>query len=304
MGTPAAAVPSLEAIARSRHVVAGVVTQPDRPGRRGSALVPPPVKEAAAALACPVLQPETLKGAEVRASLAALEPDVLAVVAYGRLLGPRLLAVAPHGAVNLHFSRLPRWRGAAPVQRAILAGDAVTGAAIIRLVQELDAGPVIASQDVAIEDGEHAPALESRLARVGAALLVDTLDALESGLAREQPQDESLVTLAPPLRPEEAWLDVAADAEALARRVRALDPWPGAKLRFARGVVSVLEAATGAGSGEPGTVLEPAGDDLPVACGRGVLLLRRVKPEGRGAMTGRSLVNGRFVSPGDRTRPS
>lgn len=302
MGTPQAAVPSLQAIAASRHVVVGVACQPDRPGSRGRHVVAPAVKQAALGLGCRILQPESVKTTAFRSDVAELEPDILVVVAYGRLLGPKLLALPRHGAVNLHFSLLPRWRGAAPVQRAILAGDAVSGVSIIRLVDEMDAGPVLASQELALEPGEHSPSLEERMAAMGATLLVATLDAIEAGLAVASPQDASAVTLAAPLHKNEGWLDAREDALALARRVCAFDPWPGARLLLARGSVSVLDAIAldEAPAAEPGTILAPRGEDVPMACGRGVLLLRRVKPEGRAAMTARSLVNGRFVLVGER----
>jgi methionyl-tRNA formyltransferase len=263
---------------------------------------PSRVKSAALDLGCPILQPETLKTAAFRDDIEELAPDAFVVVAYGRILGPRLLALAPHGAINVHFSLLPRWRGASPVQRAILAGDEITGVSIIRLVADLDAGPVLARAEVSIEPGEHAPSLESRLAVVGASLLLETLDALETGRAVETPQDPAGVALAPPLDKDEGWLDPRESAITLERRVRAFDPWPGARLRFERGVVSVVDAVAvddGACDAAPGVVLSPRGDGLPIACAEGLLLLRTVKPEGRGAMTGRSLVNGRFVAPGD-----
>lgn len=302
MGTPEAAVPSLRALAASRHEVAAVVCQPDRPAGRGGGTSVPAVKLAALELGCPILQPETIKTTAFRDDVEDLAPDVLVVVAYGRILGPRLLALAPHGAVNVHFSLLPRWRGASPVQRAILAGDEITGVSIIRLVKELDAGPVLARREVAIEPGEHAPSLESRLGVAGAGLLLATLDALEAGAETEAQQDPAGVTLAPPLDKDEGWLDPRESAVTLERRVRAFDPWPGARLRFARGVVSVLDALAAPSPRAvppPGVLLPPVGDDLPLACAEGVLLIRRVKPEGRGAMTGRSLVNGRFVAPGE-----
>lgn len=268
-------------------------------------MLAPPVKLAALELGLPVLQPESTGTAAFRAEVAALEPEAFAVVAYGHLLGPKLLALAPRGAYNLHFSLLPRWRGAAPVQRSLDAGDAVTGVSIIRIVQELDAGPVLARSEVAIEQGEHAPSLEARLAVIGARLLVEALDRVERGEAREEAQDAGGVTLAPSLSKDEGLLDPRRPAEALARRVRAFDPWPGARLLLPKGAVQVLEAEACASTTEEaglpvGSVLAPRGESLPVTCGEGLLLVHRVKPEGRAAMTARSLVNGRVVSPGDR----
>jgi methionyl-tRNA formyltransferase len=303
-GTPRAAEPSLRALAASRHSPAAVVCQPDRPAGRGRRLSSPPVKEAALELGIPVLQPGSVKTRLFREEIAALDPGVLVVVAYGRLLGPKLRATAPEGAVNVHFSLLPRWRGAAPVQRALLAGDERTGVSLIRLVDELDAGPVLAREEVAIEPNERASQLEARLAVIGARLLVSVLDGLEAGRVTEEPQDERAVTLAPPLRREEGRLDPARPASELERRVRALDPWPGARLETGGPAIAVLEAearAAGAGDRPPGTVLPARGEALPLACGEGsVLLLRRVKPAGRGAMSGSSLVQGRHLSVGQR----
>ena len=281
----------------------GACSQPDRPAHRGHRVAPPPVKEAALELGLPVLQPETTATAEFRDDVARLRPDAFAVVAYGRILGPKLLALAPRGAFNLHFSLLPRWRGAAPVQRALLAGDAVGGVSIIRIVAALDAGPVLARAASAIGAGETAPQLQARLAAEGAELLVRALDDVEAGRAVEEPQDEALVTLAPPLRRDEGRLDPRRPAAELERRVRALDPWPGARLLLPSGAVQVLAADAEADPATDclpaGTLLPPRGESLPMRCADGLLVLHRVKPEGRAEMSARSLVNGRLAAPGD-----
>jgi methionyl-tRNA formyltransferase len=304
LGTPRAAVPSLRALAGSRHEVAGVVCRPHRRAGRGRRLHAPPVKEAALELGLPVLQPEAVKTRAFREAIAALEPEALVVVAYGRILGPRLRAVARHGALNVHFSLLPRWRGAAPVQRAILAGDSRSGVSLMSLVDELDAGPVYRQEAVDIGEGEHAPALEARLAELGAGLLLQVLDEVEGGGAQASPQDERGVTLAPPLRKGEGLLDPRQPASVLLRSIRALDPWPGARLELGERRITVLEASVREGAGPeavPGTFLEPEGEALPLCCGEGSeLLLERVKPAGRQAMSGRSLVDGRVVGPGER----
>ena len=304
LGTPRAAVPCLRALAASRHEVAAVVCQPDRRAGRGRRLQAPPVKEAALELGLPVLQPESVKTRAFREQLAAHEPDALVVVAYGRILGPKLRAVAPLGALNVHFSLLPRWRGAAPVQRAILAGDARSGVSLMSLVDELDAGPVYRRESVEIGASEHAPELEGRLAELGAGLLLEVLDELETGEAEAIEQDPALVTLAPPLAKGEGLLDPGEPAEALLRRVRALDSWPGAWLELGDRRITVLEAGARASlalDAQPGTFLEPEGETLPLRCGEGSdLVLERVKPAGRQAMSGRSLVNGRVVDPGER----
>lgn len=304
LGTPRAAVPCLEALLASAHAPAAVVCQPDRPAGRGRRLSPPPVKEAAREAGLPVLQPEAVTTRAFREELAAFEPELLVVVAYGRILGPKLRGIAPRGALNVHFSLLPRWRGAAPVQRAILAGDPVTGVSLMELVDELDAGPVHLAESVEIGADEHAPALEARLAELGAGLLPPLLDRLEAEDLRPEPQDEEQVTLAPPLRREEGRLDPELRAEELHRQVRAYDPWPGARFALKGERLVVVEAMpvepteTATACGE---VLGLQGEGLVVACGEGTALrLDRVKPAGRGAMSGRSLLNGRRVGLGDR----
>lgn len=301
-GTPRAAVPSLRELARSRHEIAAVVSQPDRPAHRGRRLTAPPVKDAAAELGLAVLQPESVRTAAFREAVAALRADAFAVVAYGHILGPKLLALAPRGAYNLHFSLLPRWRGAAPVQRAMLAGDRETGVSVIRLVQELDAGPVLLQQSAPVEDDDTAPALEARLAQAGAPLLVHALDLVASDRARPTPQDERRVTLAPPLQKGEGDLDASRDAAELERAVRALQPWPGTRLRAPRGSLAVLRARAAGDEPDaaPGTVLGARGEALAIRCGRGVLLVDEARPEGKAAMSGRSVLNGRLVAAGDR----
>ena len=303
LGTPRAAVPSLSALAASAHAPAAVVCRPDRPSGRGLRSAAPPVKEAALELGLPVLQPESVAASAFRRALAAHEPEVLVVVAFGRILGPKLRSVAPRGALNVHFSLLPRWRGAAPVQRAMLAGDEATGVSLMQLVDELDAGPVYRQESLGIGPEERAPELEARLADLGSRLLVEVLDALAAGAIEAREQDPRLVTLAPPLRREEGALDLRRPAAELERRVRALDPWPGSRFELAGRGVQVLRARSreaAAGGSEPGRVLGAEGEGLLLACGEGTaLLLELVKPEGRQAMSGRSLLNGRLVAVGD-----
>lgn len=305
LGTPSSAVPSLRALARSAHAPRAVACQPDRPAGRGRRIASPPVKAAALELGLEVLQPESTGTARFRQQVASFEPEVLVVVAYGRILGPKLLAVAPRGAVNVHFSLLPRWRGAAPVQRALLAGDRVTGVSIMRIVAELDAGPVLRRAEVSIGADERADALEARLAEIGAAELVAALDDMEAGRGRETPQDAAEATHAPPLSRHDGHVEPAAAAEDIARAVRALHPWPGVQLDLGRGVVQLLdvEVLSDAATDPPGTVLPPRGEVLPLVCGGGTVLgLVRVRPEGRRPMPGRSLVDGRWTCAGDLAR--
>ena len=296
-GTPEFAVPSLDAIAASRHRVVAAFTQPDRPSGRGRHIAPSPVKERALALGIPVLQPASLKGAEAARAIAALAPDVMVVVAYGLLLPPEVLAVPRLGCLNVHASLLPRWRGAAPVARAILAGDARTGVCIMRMEGGLDTGPVMLAREVAIGPRESAGELEARLAEAGGAAIAEALDALAAGQARFVPQDAARATYAAKLTKAEARLDWREDAAALARRVRALNPRPvaettldGAQLRIHEAeAVSVMPGPV------PGTIVSAGTDGIVVMAGEGALALRRVQLPGRRAVSARELANSRAL---------
>ena len=215
-----------------------MVTQPDRPAHRGLKVTPPPVKVAARELDLPVYQPEKIRDPDAVGQLRALEPDLLVVVAYGQIVPHAVLAIPRLGAINVHASLLPRWRGAAPVARAILAGDGETGVTIIRMDEQLDHGPVLANQATAIGEHEDAAELTSRLADMGAALLVDALGRIDQLDVVEQ--DHSQATMAPKLRKEEGVLDWSMGASEIDRRVRGLQPWPGATLPASRGRVKVL----------------------------------------------------------------
>lgn len=307
LGTPDSAVPSLEALARSGATVPLVVTRPDRPvGRRGTPQ-PPPVKEAAARLGLPVIQP-----AKVRKDPAPLErirserPDFLAVVAYGKILPASLLDTARRACVNVHFSLLPSYRGAAPVQWALARGETVTGVSTMRMSEGLDEGDVLLQEAVAIEAGERAPSLTRRLAHVGAALLVRTLEGLEAGAISPRPQDHARASFAPLLTREDGCADFSMSAEELEGRVRGFDPWPGVWAATATGrrVRLVTARAISPPAGErarPGTVVGVEGDAVVVACGgRSTLAVAVLHPEGRRRMTGREAVNGRHLSTGSR----
>ena len=226
MGTPHFAVPSLRALAREPYIIT-VVTQPDRPAGRGGKLMPPPVKELAQELGLPLLQPPTLRDPQFRAALAELRPDVTVLVAYGEYLAPALLDLPKHGSINLHPSRLPRWRGSTPIQSAILAGDPVTGASIIKMDRGLDTGPILAQKSLTVAPDETYPQLSARLAELGAELLVETLPRWLRGEIEPTPQAEDGATLTHTLQKEDGLIDWAAPAEEIDCRVRALQPWPG-----------------------------------------------------------------------------
>ena len=296
-GTPDFAVPSLDAIAASRHRINAVFTQPDRPSGRGRHVAASPVKERAHAHGLPVRQPATLKGGEEALALASFAPDVMVVVAYGLLLPPELLAVPRLGCLNVHASLLPRWRGAAPVARAILAGDDRTGVCVMRMETGLDTGPVMLARETAIAAHESAGELEARLAEAGGAAIVDALDALAAGRATFVAQDPARATYAAKLTKAEARLDWREDAAALARRVRALCPRPvaettldGAQLR-----IHEAEAVPVAAGPVPGTIVSTGAEGIVVMAGEGALALKRVQLPGRRAVGARELANARSL---------
>jgi len=300
-GTPEFALPTLDAIAAGAHRLVGVYTQPDRPAGRGRKLKPSPVKRRAAALGVPVYQPETLRDDGVRAEMAALEPDVMVVAAYGLLLPSAVLRLPGHGCINVHASLLPRWRGAAPIARAILAGEQETGVTIMRMARRLDAGDILLQRACEIGLEDNAGDLHDRLAEMGGELLARALNDLDAGHLTGVPQDESEATHAPRLDKAEAGLDFTLPAERLARAVRAFNPWPVAHASVDGQRVRIWHARPVAGAAEavPGTVLA-ADEGVDVATGQGRLRLLEVQWPGKRrlpaaeAARGRDLVGKRF----------
>ncbi|WP_394001506.1 methionyl-tRNA formyltransferase [Luteimonas sp. WGS1318] len=283
-GTPDFAVPSLLA-ADARHEVVAVYTQPDRPAGRGRAVTPSPVKQAALERGLTVRQPDTLKGADVQDALRALEPDLMIVVAYGLLLPQAVLDIPKFGCWNVHASLLPRWRGAAPIQRAIQAGDTQTGVCLMQMEKGLDTGPVLLRQATPIEADDTGGRLHDRLAGMGAQVLVDGLGLLRAGMRPiPEPQSEAGATYARKLDKAEARLDWMRPARALADTVRAFDPWPVAEADVA-GERLRIHAATAlslAHAQAPGAVLFAGRNGIDIACGEGALRLQRVqRPGGR-----------------------
>jgi methionyl-tRNA formyltransferase len=291
-GSAEFAVPALTAIAGSPHRIALVITQPDRPAGRGRRPTASPVKNSALALGLPVLAPQRLD-AESTAALAAHAPDALVVVAYGLLIPQALLALPKLGGINVHASLLPRWRGAAPVQRAIEAGDAVTGVAIMRMEPTLDTGPLYRQERVAIADNDTSAKLAARLADLGARLVVCVLDDLERGTARLTPQARDGASYAAKLRKSEAAIDWRDSAQLIARRIRAFDPWPVASTTVDGAPLRIWAARPDAEptSAAPGQVLAATGEGIAVATGRGRLWLTRVQPPDRKPVTGGEYVN-------------
>jgi methionyl-tRNA formyltransferase len=309
LGTPAAAVPPLEALLDSTHEVVAVVTRPDRPrDRRGGPPRPSPVKQAALAAGVPVLEPPSGRDPELPARLAATGADIGVACAFGYLLPDAVLAAFPRGIINLHFSLLPAYRGAAPVQRALLDGVEVTGVTTFQIDAGMDTGPMLLAAEVAVDPREDAGALTARLAEVGARLIVETLDALEASQLQPRPQPEAGASLAPKVTGEEARLDFSWPAARLADAVRAFTPAPGAWTTHRGRRLKVTRATPAEGSGaslpedgrptlEPGRLALGPGGRLLVGAADQPLELLEVQPEGRRAMSVAEFARGTRLGP-------
>jgi methionyl-tRNA formyltransferase len=301
MGTADFAVPSLKALAASRHEVAAVYTQPARPAGRGWHLRPSPVQRAAEALALPVQAPARLRDPADQSAFAALQADLAVVAAYGLILPKAILDAPPLGCINLHASLLPRWRGAAPIQRALLAGDRETGVSIFQMEPSLDTGPVIASRSVPISDRSTAASLHDELAEVAAGMVVAAVEDLAAGRAQPVPQPGEGITYAAKIEKAEGRLDWARPAEALERQLRALNPWPGCWTEIGEQTIRVLAGRAvpdrGDGGRVPGEVVD---ERLTVACGEGCLELSLVQRPGGRPMPAEAFLRGFAVPVGTR----
>jgi methionyl-tRNA formyltransferase len=293
-GTPQFAIPALRGLLSSAHRVVGVLTQPDRPAGRGRELRPSPVKLLAQESGLPLSQPASLRTPEARAALAEWAPDLLVVVAYGLILPAPVLALPRLGCLNIHGSLLPRWRGAAPIQRALLAGDTETGVTIMKLDEGLDTGPTLLERRRAIATRDTAGDLHDALAELGAAALLEAIEGLAAGtlVPRAQPRDGA--TYAAKIEKSEALIDWSDSAEHLDRQIRAFNPWPVAETHFADETLRVLRAAVAdihTQPAAPGTVLGLADDGLRVACGQGALVLRELQRPGKRPVSARDFAN-------------
>lgn len=300
MGTPEFAVPTLEALLERGEEVAAVVTQPDRPKGRGKRLAPPPVKTLAEARGLRVLQPERVRRPPFPEELRALAPDLVVVVAFGQILPKSILDIPPLGCINVHASLLPRWRGAAPINWSIAAGDAMTGVTTMMMDEGMDTGDMLLRAEVPIGLETTAETLAPKLAALGARLLGDTLDALSAGTLRRTPQDAALATLAPLLKKEDGFLDFARPALEVVRRIHAMTPWPGAAARLAGEPVKFFRADLSRADGEPGAVTEVARDAFAIAAEGGSVRILEVQAPGGRRMSAREFLAGRPLSVGDR----
>jgi len=301
LGSPPFAVPVLEALLGTDHEALALVTRPDRPQGRGREVAASPLVTLAREHGLSVLQPPTTKDPELVAALRALDPEVLLVASYGEILRSEILELAPHGALNVHGSLLPRHRGAAPVQAAIAAGDRETGVSLQRIVLALDEGDVLLEKRIAIGERENAGELFDRLAVLGGNAAREALDRLQAGTAVFTPQDPSLATYAPKLRKEDGWIDWTRPADAVDRHVRAMTPWPGARTTSPDGKPLVVAGAQPLSEpvGEPGTLLV-ARKRCVVACAEGALELLVVQPPGKRAMEADAWLRGARLEEGAR----
>ncbi len=302
MGTPEFAVPSLNALVRSDDQVVGVVTQPDRPKGRGHTLTPSPVKLAAQHAGIPVLQPVKIKTTEFLNALAEWKPDVIAVTAFGRILPPTVLALPPKGCINVHGSLLPKYRGAAPVQWAVINGDTETGITTMLMDEGMDTGAMLLQERLPIAPDDTAGTLAPRLAELGGRLLAATIAQLKAGTLTPRAQDHSRATMAPLLKKEDGLIDWSMSARVLANRVRGLTPWPGAYtfLDRDRWTIWRASAAPGQADGNPGTIVRMTPHSIRVATGDGFLDLIEIQPANSKRMTVAQYLAGHSPTAGQR----
>ncbi len=301
-GTPDFAVPALQALIDADAELVGVYTQPDRPAGRGKKLTASAVKELAVANRIAVYQPKSFKQVEARDTLRALQPDLIVVIAYGLILPQSVLDIPPLGCVNCHASLLPRWRGAAPIQRAIEAGDSTTGITLMQMDAGLDSGAMLASATIPIEQSDNGATLHDKLAALTADLLINNLDALFSHRLTAQPQNPAQVCYAHKLSKQENLLDWQLDASSLARKVRALNPWPVATAILDGKTLRIFESHAQSDQSDrvPGEIVEVSKHGIAVATAEGLLVIDRLQKPGSRAVTAAEFINGTQLQPGQQ----
>lgn len=306
MGTPEIALPSLEIIHQSHHEIITIFTQPDRASGRGRSLKQPPVKKWALKNGISLFQPERLKGEDAGQAIVELEPDCIVAVAYGLILPKHILSIPPQGCINLHFSLLPKYRGAAPVNWAIVKGEVETGVTTLFMNEKMDEGDVLLQEKTKINEHEKADSLSKRLANLGAPLLLKTLDQIEKGAFRKFSQDHSKASYAPIIKKEDGRIDWSMTALEISRTVRGFYPWPGAFTTLRSRLVKITEAHPESSSDviekrEKGRIISLGKDCIHAVCGGGgILSIKCMQPEGKKEMIAREAINGRLVQLGDQ----
>jgi methionyl-tRNA formyltransferase len=292
MGTPQFAVQPLRALAATGHEIIGVVTRIDKPAGRGRVLASPPVKQAALEMGLAVFQPRRVREPEFIATLRELNPEVIVVAAYGQILPKEILVLPRFGCINVHASLLPLYRGAAPINWAIIRGETETGITIMQMDEGMDTGPVLMKESMPIDPGDTAGTLTERLSVLGAKLIAAALPQIEAGKLSPQAQDSSRATMAPLLKKEQGLIDWTLSADEIRNRIRGLSPWPGAYCFLDNKMVKIIESETRPGSGEPGALFERDKNTLEAGTGRGLLRIVSIQPEGKKPMTAGEFLRG------------
>jgi methionyl-tRNA formyltransferase len=302
MGTPQIAAVTLEQLIQGPDPIAGVVTRPDRPAGRGQKSIPSPVRRVAESRGIPVVAPEKIRDPELLETLKGWNPEIIVVVAYGRILPKTILDLAPYGCLNVHYSLLPKYRGAAPAAWTIIKGESTAGVTTMKLVEKMDAGPIYLQEATEVASDETTGSLQAKLTPVGARLLLETLRRLKLGSLMPQEQEESRVTFAPLLKKEDGLIDWTQPAMMIERRVRGFNPWPGAYSHIGGKLLKIHRAklVTADIAGSPGEVMRADTDGLWVATGSGLLGLEEVQLENRKRLSGVEFLRGARIKPGDR----
>jgi len=302
LGTDEIGEIALRSVTKSSHKVVLIVTPPDRPKGRGRSVEPGVVKATAAELGIPVIQPETIRDAAARKGVSDASPDVIAVVSYGEYIPSSISDLPPYKSINVHPSLLPRWRGAAPVRYALMAGDDITGVSVQYVHKRMDAGDILLQEEIRIDPEDDHGSLCGKLYPLGAQLLVRALDGLEAHAIPARPQDESRVTQAPKIEKEDLWLQWDRPANEIRNRVRAFAPTPGARTRFRDAdykILGVRVAGDEGGTGEPGMIAQLSDNGPVVVCRGGCVEIVHLQPPGKKAMSGRDFMNGYRIKPGE-----
>lgn len=300
MGTPEFAIPTLEGLIEVGVNLVAVFTQPDRPSGRGKKLTPPPVKVLAESRGIPVHQPARLREPAVVEQLRSLAPDLIVVVAYGQILPRSVLEIPKYGCINVHASLLPRYRGAAPINKAVVDGEEATGVTTMLMDVGLDTGDMLVKRSTPIGFEETAGGLHDRLALLGREAMAETLGRLCAGTLQPEPQDDAWSSYAPMLKKEDGRIDWSRSAPEIHNLVRGLDPWPGAYTHLDGEVLKLARTLPEAGEGEPGTVVSAGHEGVRIACGEGILLVRELQLPGRRRLAADEFLRGRPIPPGSR----